>query len=504
MILSILECCNGHGKYEFSLHHRYSDEVKGILTLDGLPEKGSSGYYKAMTYRDRFIHGRRLATTNDQTPLTFSHGNETNLYTSLGYLHYVNVSVGTPALSYFVALDTGSDLFWLPCDCTSCVNGLQYSNGDVWNFNIYSPSNSSTSKTVLCSSTLCDSTCASAGDKCPYQVNYLSDDTSTTGYLVQDNLHLITDDSKEEASSPQITLGCGVNETGSFLEGSAPNGLFGLGMDNISVPSVLAQKGLIANSFSMCFGSDGVGRISFGDKGSTDQGETTFYVSQKNPTYNITVTKIDVGGNVSSVQLNAIFDTGTSFTYLTDPVYSKFTSAYDSLANEQRYYPTTNDSIPFEYCYKLSTNQNSYVVPEVNLTMKGGDLYAVADPTIVTYLTDSNNKRFYIYCLAVTKSEDIDIIGQNFMTGYRIIFDRESNVLGWKASSCYDVDDSTKTPSENSPPPPPEADNPPPPPTSKIGDNTGASAATSLHGANPSKTLTMMLLVVLMTMLIFV
>lgn len=63
-------------------------------------------------------------------------------------------------------------------------------------------------------------------------------------------------------------------QTGSFLDGAAPNGLFGLGMENLSVPSILASSGLAANSFSMCFGPDGTGRINFGDKGSLDQGET--------------------------------------------------------------------------------------------------------------------------------------------------------------------------------------------------------------------------------------
>lgn len=61
-----------------------------------------------------------------------------------------------------------------------------------------------------------------------------------------------------------------------FLNGAAPNGLFGLGMENVSVPSILAQKGLISDSFSMCFGSDGSGRITFGDTGSLDQGKTPF------------------------------------------------------------------------------------------------------------------------------------------------------------------------------------------------------------------------------------
>ena len=68
-------------------------------------------------------------------------------------------------------------------------------------------------------------------------------------------------------------------QTGSFLDGAALNGLFGLGMEDVSVPSILANKGLTSNSFSMCFGPDDTGRITFGDRGSSDQGETPFSVS---------------------------------------------------------------------------------------------------------------------------------------------------------------------------------------------------------------------------------
>ena len=50
----------------------------------------------------------------------------------------------------------------------------------------------------------------------------------------------------------------------------------GLGMGNESVPSILAKEGLTTNSFSMCFGSDGVGRITFGDNNSLKQGKTPF------------------------------------------------------------------------------------------------------------------------------------------------------------------------------------------------------------------------------------
>ncbi|KAF5462945.1 hypothetical protein F2P56_018907 [Juglans regia] len=442
--------CYGSG-FGFDIHHRFSDPVKGILSLDGLPERGSVEYYAAMSHRDRLIRGRHLAASDGQTsPLTFVNGNETAMIGSLGFLHYANVSVGTPSLSFLVALDTGSDLFWLPCDCmaNSCVTALQTSSSII-DLSIYSPSNSSTSKNVSCDSTLCGQTqCPSANSNCPYNVLYLSSNTSSTGIYVEDILHLVTDDDQQKAVDTLITFGCGQIQTGIFLEGAAPNGLFGLGIENISVPSTLARNGLASNSFALCFGRDGVGRISFGNNGSSDQGETPFNIRQLHPTYNISITQITVGQNSSELEFSAIFDSGTSFTSLRDPAYTFISESFNSQIKEKRH--TSDPQLPFDYCYYLSENQTSYVIPDVNLTMKGGDTYFLNNPTVVVGTEDGT----VLYCLGLHKSDvNIDIIGQNFMTGYQIVFDRERMVLGWKDSNCYNNQTSNNLPISPSQPP---------------------------------------------------
>ncbi|XVE87480.1 hypothetical protein DITRI_Ditri18aG0120800 [Diplodiscus trichospermus] len=433
--------CYGFGTFGFDIHHRYSDPVKGFLAVDELPVKGSPEYYSAMVHRDKIIKDRRLAAANDQTPVTFLGGNETYRWDSLGFLHYANVSVGTPALSFLVALDTGSDLFWLPCDCSSCVQGLRSSNGEEIDFNIYSHNTSSTSSKVPCNSAMCEhQRCPSSQSICPYQVLYLSNGTSSTGVLVEDVLHLTTDDDKTRAVEAKITFGCGQVQTGSFLNGAAPNGLFGLGMDNISVPSILAKEKVASNSFSMCFGRDVVGRITFGDRGSSDQGETPFKVGPSHPTYNVSITQINVGGRAGDLDFYAVFDSGTTFTYLNDPAYALISESFNNLAIEKRHTSNSPD-LPFEYCYELSANQTSFNYPVVNLTMRGGDRFFVNDPIVVIPMKGGD-----VYCLAVVKSDNLNIIGQNFMTGYRIVFDREKMVLGWKASDCYDIEASNTVP----------------------------------------------------------
>ncbi|KAM3757681.1 hypothetical protein ACB098_02G207900 [Castanea mollissima] len=382
--------CHGLGSFGFDIHHRFSDPVKQILGFEGLPQKGSVEYYVAMTHRDSIMRGRHLAASNNQSPapLTFANGNDTFFLNTLG-----------------------------------------------------SPNASSTSKKVSCdSSNLCDpSQCPSNNSNCAYTYPYLADNTSTSGILVEDVLHLITDDDQLKAIDIPITLGCGKNETGILLEGSAPNGLLGLGLDSISVPSTIARKGQGPNSFSMCFGSDGIGRINFADNGTSEQKETSFTAEPPSPSYNISITQINVGVNVSKMEFTAIFDSGTSFTHLTDPAYTFISKTFNSKVTEKRH--SSNSQMPFEYCYDLSANQTGYMIPIINLTMKGGEQYSLTNPTEVF-----TTKGGYVYCLALLKSTNINVIGQNFMTGYHIVFNRDKKVIGWKPSNCYNDSNSNTSP----------------------------------------------------------
>jgi hypothetical protein len=118
--------CNGR-IFTFEMHHRFSDEVKQWSDSTGrfakFPPKGSFEYFNALVLRDWLIRGRRLSESESESEssLTFSDGNSTSRISSLGFLHYTTVKLGTPGMRFMVALDTGSDLFWVPCDCGKCA-----------------------------------------------------------------------------------------------------------------------------------------------------------------------------------------------------------------------------------------------------------------------------------------------------------------------------------------------------------------------------------------------
>ncbi|KAL6345275.1 hypothetical protein AAG906_015758 [Vitis piasezkii] len=444
ILLSILGFRSCHARiFSFQMHHRFSEPVKkwsegagNGFPAGNWPAKGSFEYYAELAHRDRALRGRRLSDIDGL--LTFSDGNSTFRISSLGFLHYTTVSLGTPGKKFLVALDTGSDLFWVPCDCSRCAptEGTTYASD--FELSIYNPKGSSTSRKVTCNNSLCAhrNRCLGTFSNCPYMVSYVSAETSTSGILVEDVLHLTTEDNRQEFVEAYVTFGCGQVQTGSFLDIAAPNGLFGLGLEKISVPSILSKEGFTADSFSMCFGPDGIGRISFGDKGSPDQEETPFNLNALHPTYNITVTQVRVGTTLIDLDFTALFDSGTSFTYLVDPIYTNVLKSFHSQAQDSRRPPDSR--IPFEYCYDMSPGENTSLIPSMSLTMKGGSQFPVYDPIIII-----SSQSELIYCMAVVRSAELNIIGQNFMTGYRIIFDREKLVLGWKEFECDDIENSS-------------------------------------------------------------
>ncbi|VFQ96310.1 unnamed protein product [Cuscuta campestris] len=312
----------------------------------------------------------------------------------------------------------------------------------IVNLNSYEPGSSSTSEVLLCNSSYCSEPCplpaAPTPPPCPYEINYMFENTLSRGFLVQDLMHLETYTNHNATKiHPPVVFGCGEVETGLFLGRGDLNGLLGLGHTSLDVTTLLSSQGLIRNSFSMCFAPDGNGRIAFGDKGDADQRVTPLVDARASAQY-VRVDRIYVNDVVTDVGFEAMFDSGTSLTYLAGEAYAVVTKAFVSLVKDQQRIELVHPF--FEYCYIPGTGNNaSFGIPSLIFNTKGGANFSVMSPMFSIKIPQQ------VYCLAIVnnKINTLNIIGHNYLTGYRIIFDRERSILGWKPSNCISKEANT-------------------------------------------------------------
>lgn len=445
------------------LVHRFSDEAREVMisrngadVVNGggagraWPRKRSSEYYRRLLSSD--VQRQTLKLNPQFQYLYPSKGSATlPLGNDFGWLHYMWIDIGTPRVSFLVALDAGSDLFWVPCDCVECapLASSYYSSLDK-DLNEYNPSDSSTSKPLSCSHQLCElgSNCPNPKQQCPYTVNYYSDDTSTSGFLVEDVLHLMPghDDASNKSVKAPVIIGCGSKQTGGYLNGVAPDGLLGLGLGEISVPSFLAKAGYVSDSFSLCFTEDDSGRLLFGDRGIAGQQTTPFLsLDGKNLTYVVGVDACCIGSScLEHMDFEMLVDSGTSFSFFPIQVYKRVVDEFDRQINASR---STFEGYPWQYCYK-SSSHGVPQIPSLVLKFSTNNSFAVSSPVFVIYGTQGAVG----FCLAVQPTDgNLGTFGQNFMTGYQIVFDREKDMLGWSHSKCLDLKNGDGGPVGNSP-----------------------------------------------------
>lgn len=447
--------------YSAKLVHRFSDEAKAhhsarvsrngagiddrVEDADAWPKRRSLDFYRRLLSSD--VQRQKLKLNPQFQFLYPSRGSVTlPLGNDFGWLHYMWIDMGTPKVPFLVALDAGSDLLWVPCNCVQCapLSSSYYSSLDK-DLSEYNPSGSSTSKSLSCSHPLCEFglKCENPKQQCPYTVNYASDGTSTSGVLVEDVLHLVSGHNNASNMSVRapIVIGCGSKQTGGYLNGVAPDGLMGLGRGEISVPSRLSKAGLIRNSFSLCFTEDDSGRLFFGDQGVAVEQTTSFLSSDgKNLTYIVGVDSCCIGSScLEHTNFEALVDSGTSFTFLPGQVYERVVKEFNGQVNALK---SDFEGYPWQYCYK-SSSEGLPKIPSVSLKFATNNSFVVHDPVFVIYGTQGAVG----FCLAVQPTDDnIATIGQNFMTGYRMVFDRENFKLGWSRSNCQDLSEGDRMP----------------------------------------------------------
>ncbi|CAN7036097.1 unnamed protein product [Brassica oleracea var. botrytis] len=463
------------------LIHRFSDEGRASIKspATSFPSKRSFEYYRLLASID--LRRQRMNLGAKSQSLVPSEGSKTiSSGNDFGWLHYTWIDIGTPSVSFLVALDSGSDLLWIPCNCVQCapLSSTYYTSLATKDLNEYNPSASTTSKVFPCSHKLCESApaCESPKEQCPYTVTYASYNTTSSGLLVEDVLHLAYSANASSSVKARVVVGCGKKQSGEFLEGIAPDGVMGLGPGEISVPSFLAKAGLMRNSFSMCFDEEDSGRIYFGDMGPSTQQSTRFLPYNNDfVAYFVGVEACCVGNScLKQTNFTTLIDSGQSFTFLPEEIYREVAVEIDSHINAT---VKKFEGAPWEYCYETSFEPK---VPAIKLKFSSNNTFVIHKPLFVLQRSEG----LVQFCLPISASEEGTggVIGQNYMAGYRIVFNRENMKLGWSASKCQE--DKIAPPQEASPG---STSSPIPLPTEEQQSRTHA-VSPAIAGKTPSKT----------------
>ena len=316
-----------------------------------------------------------------------------------GY-YYVDVSLGTPPKSFQVIVDTGSTLTYVPCvDCGSNC-------GEHTGAPKFDPDSSETCERVRCGTEDCHDVggCAAGGsDACEYSKSY-AEHSSVHGRLVKDKVHL--GGTLDEGDGLDVVFGCTTREMGS-IHGQVADGLMGLGNGVDSFPSQLARRYGLTDAFSLCFGAfDGGGAVTFGkvpgfarsvegDEGARNAsaaGESTpslrytrllrnpahkSYYILKTLEWSLGSARV-AGENDFEVGYGTVLDSGTTFTYVTTPVFENFREVLDKAVlgpDSTRRVAGPDPAYPDDVCYAAVANappltEESLVDVFPNLTIR--------------------------------------------------------------------------------------------------------------------------------------
>jgi hypothetical protein len=234
---------------------------------------------------------------------------------------FTQIEVGTPPVTQFMAISTGSDVTWFqcrPCNCDQSP-GLGFD-----------PLNSTSFSLVPRDSAACNHLhkhgCNNNSSQCPYKVDYL-DGSFTNGSLVLETLTF------GSTAVPNVFSGCGHTNYG--LD-PLTNGLVGLGAGPLSLPTQLRHHGL-ADVFSYClpglFGGP-PGWLNFSLPGAVLPAGTAWIPLLRNPKtqtyYYVGLSGLGIGDKQLPIPANSfkmtkegfggvIIDLGTLFTKLPKP-----------------------------------------------------------------------------------------------------------------------------------------------------------------------------------------
>ncbi|KZV32902.1 aspartic protein nepenthesin-2 [Dorcoceras hygrometricum] len=418
--------------------------------------------YRALSSRPRMKHGGRISSARRQVQENTGYyqactngsgirAGEMPMYSGADDgtgQYFVHLKVGTPPQKVTLIADTGSELTWTKCNymCEGAQCGRNLRDRRV-----FRADDSSTFKTVPCSSSMCKielanlfslAQCPSPMDPCAYDYRYL-DGSSTVGVFANETVTFSLTNGKKTRLE-NVLVGCSGSSRGQSFQ--AADGIIGLGYSNHSFAVKAAKE--FGGKFSYCL----VDHLSpknvssyliFGSYHETDISPTELQYTELvlgviSPFYAVNMKGISIGGillgipnevwNVNGVG-GVIVDSGSSLTFLTQPAYQP---VVDALKPSLSSFRTSNqDFAPLEYCFN-STGFDESLVPRLVFHFTDGARF---EPPVKSYVIDAATG---VKCLGFVNATwpGTSVLGNIMQQNHFWEFDIAKARLGFASSSC--------------------------------------------------------------------
>ncbi|KAG8391368.1 hypothetical protein BUALT_Bualt01G0180500 [Buddleja alternifolia] len=351
--------------------------------------------------------------------------------------YLMKFSLGTPHVETLAIADTGSDLTWIQCKpCDVCFNQKAP---------LFDPSRSSTYKLVSCTSDACNAlprtSCNTSKGSCGYTIAY-GDRSFSRGDLATETITLGST-TKENVSFPNVTIGCGHFDRGTF--GAGASGIVGLGGGKVSLITQMGSS--IQGKFSYCLipylgEAEKPSKMNFGDQAVVSgDGVVSTPIVAKSPRtfYFLTIEGITVGNQklysvlpssirgskVSQSEGNIIIDSGTTLTFLPTELYFQVITAVKSQVKMRQ---IDDPQGLLSLCF-LSRGNVKEELPEIIAHFKGAD---VKLKSYNTFIKTSQNS----LCLAFAQANSVAIYGNLAQMDFFVGYDFEKKTVSFKPTDC--------------------------------------------------------------------
>uniref|UniRef100_A0A1J3DW50 Aspartic proteinase-like protein 2 n=1 Tax=Noccaea caerulescens TaxID=107243 RepID=A0A1J3DW50_NOCCA len=382
--------------------------------------------YSSLPRRVEDFRRRRL----QQSQLPNAH---MKLYDDLlanGY-YTTRLYIGTPPQEFALIVDTGSTVTYVPCStCKQCGKHQDPK---------FQPELSSSYEALKCNP---DCNCDDDGKLCVYERRY-AEMSSSSGVLSED---LISFGNESQLSPQRAVFGCENAETGDLFSQRA-DGIMGLGRGKLSVVDQLVDKGVIEDSFSLCYGGMEVGGGAMVLGKISPPAGMVFAHSDpfRSPYYNIDLKQMHVAGK--SLKLNpkvfnekhgTVLDSGTTYAYFPKQAFNAIKDAViKEIPSLKRIHgPDPNyDDICFSGAGRNVAEVHNYF-PEIAMEFGNGQKLILSPENYLFRHTKVRGA----YCLGIFPDRDsTTLLGGIVVRNTLVTYDRENDKLGFLKTNCSDL-----------------------------------------------------------------